>query len=128
MLKIQPVDTKALQIGNYVYHGEKSVAVTSVFRKGINAQSDAATGKITYIKASDIEPIPLSTFILRRLGMRQVGIRWLLPGADGVYIDRAIDKYHLSIGSIGSSVCRIYYVHQLQNILSAGFGIELRLR
>ena len=64
--------TDSLRIGNYVLCAGKVIAVTSVFPKGINAHTDRITGKVSYIPADLIEPIPLSTDMLQRLGMRRM--------------------------------------------------------
>ena len=120
--------TNSLRIGNYVLHAGKVIAVTSVFPKGINARTDRATGKIAYLKADELEPIPLSTDMLQRLGLRRNAIRWVKYGVDNLYVDRAVNKFYISIGRLGDRVCQVQFVHQLQNILSDGWGIELKLR
>ncbi len=51
--------TNSLRIGNYVLCAGKVIAVTSVFPKGINAHTDRITGKVSYIPADRIDPIPL---------------------------------------------------------------------
>lgn len=122
------MNTYVLRIGNYVLHAGKVIAVTSVFPKGINARTDLATGKIAYIRASEIEPIPVSTDMLRRLGFRQTNTRWMVPNTRELYVDRAVDKFCISVGHLGSSVCRVYFVHQLQNLFADGWGVELKLR
>lgn len=50
--------TNSLRIGNYVLCAGKVIAVTSVFPKGINAHTDRITGKVSYIPADRIDPIP----------------------------------------------------------------------
>lgn len=122
------METRSLKIGNYVQHDGKIIAVTSVFPKGINARTDVTTGKITYIHADEIQPIPLSTDLLRRLGLQQTSTRWTIRNHSNLYVDRAVDKYRISIGNMGSSVCPVKYVHQLQNLFSDGFEVELKLR
>ena len=108
--------TNSLRIGNYVLHAGKVIAVTSVFPKGINAHTDR------------IDPIPLSTDMLQRLGMRRNAVRWVKYGVDNLYVDRAVDNFYISIGRLGERVCQVRFVHQLQNILSGGWGVELKLR
>lgn len=120
--------TDSLRIGNYVLCAGKVIAVTSVFPKGINAHTDRITGKVSYIHADQIEPIPLSTDMLQRLGMRRNAVRWVKYGVDNLYVDRAVDKFYISIGRLGERVCQVRFVHQLQNILSDGWGVELKLR
>ena len=112
--------TDSLRIGNYVLHAGKVIAVTSVFPKGINAHTDRITGKVSYIPADRIEPIPLSTDMLQRLGMRRNAVRWVKYGVDNLYVDRAVDKFYISIGRLGERVCQVRFVHQLQNILYGG--------
>lgn len=120
--------TNSLRIGNYVLCAGKVIAVTSVFPKGINAHTDRITGKVSYIPADRIDPIPLSTDMLQRLGMRRNAVRWVKYGVDNLYVDRAVDKFYISIGRLGERVCQVRFVHQLQNILSDGWGVELKLR
>lgn len=120
--------TNSLRIGNYVFHAGKIIAVTSVFPKGINASTDPATGRVSYIRAAEIEPIPLSTDMLQRLGMRQNAIRWVVRGVDNLYVDRMVNNYYISVGNRGNSVCQVHTVHQLQNLLSDGWGVDLKLR
>ncbi|MFQ7502218.1 MAG: hypothetical protein ACLRMJ_02080 [Alistipes finegoldii] len=96
--------------------------------KGINAHTDRITGKVSYIPADRIDPIPLSTDMLQRLGMRRNAVRWVKYGVDNLYVDRAVDKFYISIGRLGERVCQVRFVHQLQNILSDGWGVELKLR
>ena len=122
------IKTDSLRIGNYVLCAGKVIAVTSVFPKGINAQTDRITGKVSYIPADRIEPIPLSTDMLQRLGMRRNAVRWVKYGVDNLYVDRAVDKFYISIGRLGERVCQVRFVHQLQNILSDGWGVDLKLR
>lgn len=122
------MNTSVLRIGNHVLHAGKVIAVTSVFPKGINARTDPSTGRISYIRASEIEPIPVSTDMLRRLGFRQTNTRWMVPNIRELYVDRAVDKFRISVGHLGSSVCRVYFVHQLQNLFTDGWGVELKLR
>ena len=112
--------TDSLRIGNYVLCAGKVIAVTSVFPKGINAHTDRITGKVSYIPADRIDPIPLSTDMLQRLGMRRNAVRWVKYGVDNLYVDRAVDKFYISIGRLGERVCQVRFVHQLQNILSDG--------
>lgn len=90
--------TNSLRIGNYVLCAGKVIAVTSVFPKGINAHTDRITGKVSYIPADRIDPIPLSTDMLQRLGMRRNAVRWVKYGVDNLYVDRAVDKFYISIG------------------------------
>ena len=120
--------TNSLRIGNYVLCAGKVIAVTSVFPKGINAHTDRITGKVSYIPADRIDPIPLSTDMLQRLGMRRNAVRWVKYGVDNLYVDRAVDKFYISIGRLGERVCQVRFVHQLQNILSDGWVVELKLR
>lgn len=61
--------TDSLRIGNYVLHAGKVIAVTCVFPKGINAHTDRSTGKVSYIPADRIKPIPLSADMLQRPGL-----------------------------------------------------------
>ena len=51
-----------------------------------------------------------------------------ITGKDNLYVDRAVDKFYISIGRLGERVCQVRFVHQLQNILSDGWGVELKLR
>lgn len=106
----------------------KIIEVSSVFPKGINARTDPATGRIVYLHAEDIAPIPLSTDWLRRLGFRLNAIRWVLPSVSDLYVDRIVDQFHISIARRGDSVCQVHAVHQLQNLLADGWHVELRLR
>lgn len=117
--------TNSLRIGNYVLCAGKVIAVTSVFPKGINAHTDRITGKVSYIPADRIDPIPLSTDMLQRLGMRRNAVRWVKYGVDNLYVDRAVDKFYISIGRLGERVCQVRFVHQLQNILSDGWAWNL---
>ena len=113
--------TDSLRIGNYVLCAGKVIAVTSVFPKGINAHTDRITGKVSYIPADRID-------MLQRLGMRRNAVRWVKYGVDNLYVDRAVDKFYISIGRLGERVCQVRFVHQLQNILSDGWGVDLKLR
>ena len=61
--------TDSLRIGNYVLHAGKVIAVTCVFPKGINAHTDRSTGKVSYIPADRIKPIPLSADMLQFPGL-----------------------------------------------------------
>lgn len=117
--------TNSLRIGNYVLCAGKVIAVTSVFPKGINAHTDRITGKVSYIPADRIDPIPLSTDMLQRLGMRRNAVRWVKYGVDNLYVDRAVDKFYISIGRLGERVCQVRFVHQLQ--ISSRMGGELSL-
>lgn len=63
---IVKMNTSVLRIGNYVLHAGKVIAVTSVFPKGINACTDPSTGKVSYVRATEVEPIPLLTDMLRQ--------------------------------------------------------------
>lgn len=117
--------TNSLRIGNYVLCAGKVIAVTSVFPKGINAHTDRITGKVSYIPADRIDPIPLSTDMLQRLGMRRNAVRWVKYGVDNLYVDRAVDKFYISIGRLGERVCQVRFVHQLQNLFSDGGGVVL---
>lgn len=117
--------TNSLRIGNYVLCAGKVIAVTSVFPKGINAHTDRITGKVSYIPADRIDPIPLSTGMLQRLGMRRNAVRWVKYGVDNLYVDRAVDKFYISIGRLGERVCQVRFVHQLQ--ISSRMGGELSL-
>ena len=114
--------TNSLRIGNYVLHAGKVIAVPSVFPKGINAHTDRITGKVSYIPADRIDPIPLSTDMLQRLGMRRNAVRWVKYGVDNLYVDRAVDNIYISIGRLGERVCQVQFVHQLQNMLSGGWA------
>ena len=120
--------TNSLRIGNYVLCAGKVIAVTSVFPKGINAHTDRITGKVSYIPADRIDPIPLSTDMLQRLGMRRNAVRWVKYGVDNLYVDRAVDKFYISIGRLGERVCQVRFVHQLQNLFSDGWGNNLPLK
>ena len=117
--------TNSLRIGNYVLCAGKVIAVTSVFPKGINAHTDRITGKVSYIPADRIDPIPLSTDMLQRLGMRRNAVRWVKYGVDNLYVDRAVDKFYISIGRLGERVCQVRFVHQLQNLFSDGGELSL---
>lgn len=120
--------TNSLRIGNYVLHNGDTIAVTSVFPKGINARTDPATRKVSYIHVDYIEPIPLSTEMLRRLGFRQNAVRWVIPNVPNLYVDRAVDKFYISIGRLGDRVCQVRFVHQLQNLFADGWGVEIKMR
>lgn len=120
--------TNSLRIGNYVLHNGDMIAVTSVFPKGINARTDPATRKVSYIRVDYIEPIPLSTEMLRRLGFRQNAVRWVIPNVPNLYVDRAVDKFYISIGRLGDRVCHVRFVHQLQNLFADGWGVELTMQ
>lgn len=122
------METHVLRLGNYVRHAGKIIVVTSIFPKGINARSDPATDRITYIRAVEIEPLPLSTDLLRRFGFRQEGVRWALRDHPDLHVDRAVDRFFISIGRLGERACEVRYVHQLQNLFADGWGVELRLR
>lgn len=122
------MNTSVLRIGNLALHDGKIIAVTSVFPKGINARTDPATGKIAFIRAAEIAPVPLSSEMLRRLGFRENAIRWVIPGVSDLYVDRMVDKFYISIANRGNKVCRVEFVHQLQNLFADGWGVELRLR
>lgn len=98
--------TNSLRIGNYVLHAGKVIAVTSVFPKGINAHTDRITGKVSYIHADQIEPIPLSTDMLQRLGMRRNAVRWVKYGVDNLYVDRAVDKFTYPSAGLASGYVR----------------------
>lgn len=120
--------TNSLRIGNYVLHAGKVIAVNSVFPKGINAHTDQISGKVSYIHADQIEPVPLSTDMLQRLGLRRNAIRWVKYGVDNLYVDRAVDKFYISIGRLGDRVCHVRFVHQLQNLFADGWGVEIKMR
>ena len=90
--------TNSLRIGNYVLCAGKVIAVTSVFPKGINAHTDRITGKVSYIPADRIDPIPLSTDMLQRLGMRRNAVRWVKYGVDNLYVEPWISFTYPSAG------------------------------
>lgn len=122
------METKSLQIGNYVMHVREIITVSNVFLKGINATMDKATGKIFYIHAEQITPLPLASDLLNRLGFGRVGTRWALRHTSNLFVDRAVDKYYISIGPLGQRVCQVQFVHQLQNLFANGWNIHLILR
>lgn len=122
------MNTDTLRIGNYVEHDGIYITVQSVFRKGINARTDKATGKITYIKAGDIKPIAITTDVLRKAGFTLGGVRWYLPRTYGPYVDRQVDKFFISDGALGDRLCSVHSFHVLQNIFKDVFGLNLRLR
>ena len=72
--------TDSLRIGNYVLCAGKVIAVTSVFPKGINAHTDRITGKVSYIPADRIEPIPLSLSLIHIWNLRRYYPSHLLLG------------------------------------------------
>mgnify|MGYP006987341740 CR=1 FL=1 len=98
--------TNSLRIGNYVLCAGKVIAVTSVFPKGINAHTDRITGKVSYIPADRIDPIPLSTGMLQRLGMRRNAVRWVKYGVDNLYVDRAWISFTYPSAGLASGYVR----------------------
>lgn len=122
------MNTHVLRIGNHVLHAGKVIAVESVFPKGINARTDPSTGKVSYVRAAEVGPIPLTTDMLRRLGFRQEGARWALRDTRDLHVDRAVDHFYISIARLGDRVCEVRFVHQLQNLFADAWGIELQLR
>lgn len=76
-----------LQIGDYVNYRGQIIKVTSLYDKGGSNEVGWSDKESVWVNASNVEPIPLTTYILEKNGFIK----------DANEDDRLVDKYHLLI-------------------------------
>ena len=123
------VETSEFRVGNYILYNNMPAMV-----QGMSEDSVLINGNAVTANDASIRPIRLCDAILQKIRQR-------IPKPDGycyfyyrnkqtflIYVDD-VDNYYIGLNYQGD-VCRItpnpiVYLHQLQNIYFAQYGIEM---
>lgn len=130
-----------LQIGDYVNYRGQIIKVTSLYDKGGSNEVGWSDKESVWVNASNVEPIPLTTEILKKNGHKVPGYSvWELEadGAEVQWVRETMDNINppmqfrlaprqKNVGVQETLICHIKYVHELQHALRL-CGIEKEIK
>ena len=128
------INTKDLSLGNWVYDGERTrfpMYVRAVGEDYVYLDFDGNEGDIWESTPEDLQGIPLTEDLLKRLGFTYKDGLWrhrygvkVKPSVGFVNIENK-DKEHWLYGTCN---CKdVWYLHQLQNVISVITKKELKV-
>lgn len=117
------MNSKELRIGNLVKYGSDILTIKNVHPKSVNLSINREHQVTNYIAAADIEPLNITSAIIKRLGFKDIYQRFSYPGLSGIYIDRVQNNFYLSADR--TRITEIKAAHQLQNVFSDLYNITL---
>ena len=121
------IDCKDLRVGNWVYDGERTqfpMYVRAVGEDYVYLDFDGNEGDIWEPEPKDLEGIPITQELLKRLGFEYNGYGiWRLSNYREREISICIEREFVSIEAYKKLLCDsrctchgIKYLHQLQNL------------
>lgn len=118
--------TKELRIGNYLLYEGDRIQVTNIAAKSINLTFEGIT-VVSWIPIEEVEPIPLTTQIIERLGFRYRYNTY--PYKDSEYrITKANGRFFLTFIQDHKRLVEVFFVHQVQNLIYSLTGEEISFR
>lgn len=117
------VDVKTLRIGSHVLADGKRIRICGITKRKVGYHlMGKSCERLTYVRACEVEPIPITPELLKELGFeyKREGCweHWWKDGFDLQHRDES-EHWHFH-GDIG-----IEYLHELEDLYYLIYGVEL---
>lgn len=119
------MDTTELRIGNKVLYQGKQITVKNIFAKSINLEVDSSHRVISWIPINELDPIPVTTEQLRRLGFRLKYQRYMYPGIQEYFLVRRGEEFYFAMKQDYNELIQVNSIHELQNMMLDWFKVCL---